>query len=386
MKNSILNWSIVAAAGAGMIMVPAALALTPVEISDIEYIRQEEKVARDVYDQLYSIWGKNIFSNIASSERNHIAAMVNIMAAYGLVDSTPSEPGQFSIPELQALHDELLEKGKQSLVDALLVGVLIEETDIADLARSIELSNQEDVKAVYESLRKGSENHLAAFSSQLAPLYKRLEVPVLNVDFDGDGFPVLTWLPSSPDATGIEVSRQVFGSDQWELVSELPRTAGTLNDTSATGVVALNYRVAVVSGFEKVDSNVVTVLRPFLSFADWAEAANIPKNLSLPHIDADRDGATNLFEYLSGRNPLIADVDPMESLNSADSAVFTHALRSSASDYTVGYQAASDLVEWSSIPEQSIEHESIGAGFDRVRITLPANTRASFLRTVAEQL
>ena len=42
-------------------------------------MREEEKLARDVYLTLYDIWGTPAFNNIASSEQTHMDAVLMLI-------------------------------------------------------------------------------------------------------------------------------------------------------------------------------------------------------------------------------------------------------------------------------------------------------------------
>jgi hypothetical protein len=57
--------------------------------------------------------------------------------------------------------------GSKSLVDAVKVGMFIEELDIKDLLELMEQTENEELLFVYSNLEKGSENHLRAFNRQL---------------------------------------------------------------------------------------------------------------------------------------------------------------------------------------------------------------------------
>lgn len=127
------------------------------------FMIEEEKLAHDVYVTLGSLWGVNIFSNIAESETTHQALLVPLLEARGLADPRSSEVGVFVDSDLQALYDDLVARGTLSLTEALQVGILIEEKDIADLAAAIAAEDEADVIAAYEGLLSGSQNHLAAF-------------------------------------------------------------------------------------------------------------------------------------------------------------------------------------------------------------------------------
>lgn len=142
-------------------------AITPSEAESILYIKQEEKLARDVYTVLHQTWSQPVFSNIAQSEQRHMYAVDNLIARYRLNDNTPAEPGKFSIPELQSLYEQLVAAGKQSLTEALLVGQLIEETDIDDLQAVLDTTREPAIRRVLGNLKQGSENHLSAFTGLL---------------------------------------------------------------------------------------------------------------------------------------------------------------------------------------------------------------------------
>jgi hypothetical protein len=143
--------------------------LSQKEIDGLLFIREEEKLARDVYLTLNEIHPLRPFQNISKSEQQHMDAIKYLLDRYGLDDpAKENEIGSFSNTELQELYNTLIEKGKKSRVDALKVGALIEEKDIYDL--DLELENavdNQDIKFVYENLIRGSKNHLRAFTNVL---------------------------------------------------------------------------------------------------------------------------------------------------------------------------------------------------------------------------
>ena len=131
-------------------------------------MREEEKLARDVYTALYEVWNYPVFSNIAQSEQQHMDAIGVLFERYDLVDPVgDNAAGVFESETLQTLYDELVAEGRQSLVGALTVGAKIEDLDIADLVEKIEESDNEDIDLIYQNLLRGSENHMSAFTSLL---------------------------------------------------------------------------------------------------------------------------------------------------------------------------------------------------------------------------
>lgn len=146
----------------------AAGALSEEEIAGLAFMREEEKVARDVYLTLYDVWGSQVFSNIARAEQTHMGAVAVLLDRYGIADPVADKAiGEFTNPDLRALYDELADLGSQSLADALTVGALIEETDIADLIEELAAVEHSDIQRVYENLENGSENHLRAYVTTL---------------------------------------------------------------------------------------------------------------------------------------------------------------------------------------------------------------------------
>ena len=156
--------------------VQAAAVLSEGEINSLTYMREEEKLARDVYLYLHDKWGSRIFDNISVSEQTHMDAIKTLLDRYGIDDpAAGNDLGVFDNPELQALYTQLIEGGSGSLIAALKVGVFIEITDISDLTVGIAETERRDIEKVYTNLRKGSQNHWDAFCSNLVKLGEACE-------------------------------------------------------------------------------------------------------------------------------------------------------------------------------------------------------------------
>ncbi|MCK5772857.1 MAG: DUF2202 domain-containing protein, partial [Thermoplasmata archaeon] len=106
---------------------PEEEGLSDVEIEGLLFMREEEKLARDVYSYLYDLWGQRTFDNIQGAEQKHMDSLLGLIEEYSLEDPVgDNEPGIFEDQALQDLYDDLIESGEASLVDALLVGAAIE--------------------------------------------------------------------------------------------------------------------------------------------------------------------------------------------------------------------------------------------------------------------
>lgn len=142
--------------------------LNQAETDALLFMYEEEKLARDVYTSLGALYTQPMFSNIASSEQTHMDSVKGLLDRYGLAVPVADTADVFNNADLQKLYNDLTAQGSQSLAEALKVGAAIEEIDILDLKESLEETDQEDIRQVFESLLAGSYNHLNAFSSVYA--------------------------------------------------------------------------------------------------------------------------------------------------------------------------------------------------------------------------
>jgi hypothetical protein len=154
-----------------------AVASTPLqtlqngERSHLLLMREEEKLARDVYLKLYAQWSDPVFLRISRSEQRHMDAVGALLEKYGMDDPVAGNgEGEFSSLELQSLYFDLVAMGEQSLSDALTIGARIEDLDLFDLGEGIAFTDNDDIKTVYENLQNGSRNHMRAFVGKLQAL------------------------------------------------------------------------------------------------------------------------------------------------------------------------------------------------------------------------
>jgi len=138
------------------------------ETASLLMMREEEKLAHDVYLALGNKWGTNIYSNIASSEQSHTNAVLTLIQKYNLTDPVGSNPaGVFRDSTLQTLYNQLVAKGSLTALDGFKIGATIEDLDIYDLNNWSSKTDNQDIRFVYQILTKGSRNHLRSFYSQI---------------------------------------------------------------------------------------------------------------------------------------------------------------------------------------------------------------------------
>lgn len=155
-------------AGQGIRNISATTSSTTKTVSEIEkedllFMREEEKLARDVYIFAYSQWGNTVFDSISESEQEHTDKILALLVKYNLEDPALEAEGEFNDEELQHLYNDLIGEVQNSEISALYVGTAIEEIDMIDILDAIERTDNRDIKTVYENLLDGSKSHLRAF-------------------------------------------------------------------------------------------------------------------------------------------------------------------------------------------------------------------------------
>jgi hypothetical protein len=145
------------------------------ELQTLLHMKEEEKLARDVYTVFYGKWKIPVFSNISKAETTHLNAVIFLLKDYGEDYTKVKEPGVFEDPKFQELYDQLVSKASVSVGESYKAGALIEEMDIKDLTEQLNVVSNENIKLVFENLRKGSRNHLRAFNRRLAFLGQTYE-------------------------------------------------------------------------------------------------------------------------------------------------------------------------------------------------------------------
>jgi len=140
--------------------------LTDSDHAGLLKMREEEKLAQDVYDSFYNTYNLIVFDRISNSEIRHTEAVLSLINYYKMTDPAIAEAGKFSNVKVQDLYDKLIASGTSDM-EALKTGAYIEEYDIADLKKLIVESQNQDIVNVYAHLLRGSEFHLRAFNRNL---------------------------------------------------------------------------------------------------------------------------------------------------------------------------------------------------------------------------
>ena len=141
--------------------------LTDDEFDDVQQLREEEKLARDLFSDAYAHYGLPVFNDIARSEQQHMDVVLKILDSYGMIDSATERPGKYNNWDIQGLYDGFATAVRKSKADALLAGAAVQDMEIEDIGTFLSRTAQSDIAVVYKDLLCESRNHLRTLSTQI---------------------------------------------------------------------------------------------------------------------------------------------------------------------------------------------------------------------------
>jgi hypothetical protein len=141
--------------------------LTELEKNDLLFLREEEKLARDIYIYAYTKYQNTVFNSISQSEQKHMDNVLSILNQYSIPDPASTQIGVFNNAALQSLYNQLKSQVDISASESLKVGATIEELDINDIDNFIANTSNSQLLNMYEKLNCGSKNHIRSFTSQI---------------------------------------------------------------------------------------------------------------------------------------------------------------------------------------------------------------------------
>ena len=162
------------------------------EETHLIFMREEEKLARDVYLTMSGLYPQEqAFSNIGEgSEQTHTDTVRDMLEKYSIPDPNPAANnlpdsiGVFTGADygwyFTEKFNDLVAWGAESVLDALYVGAFIEELDMIDIVKcpkvivqtdngidedecGLEYTDETDLQTMYTHLVEGSKDHLRAY-------------------------------------------------------------------------------------------------------------------------------------------------------------------------------------------------------------------------------
>lgn len=143
-------------------------AISDEEREGLVYLREEERLARDVLLSLYQKWQLELFAQVSQSEQTHTDTVRLLLEKYSIEEPAPvGTASSFENPDLGRLYTESVSAGQASVEAALTVAAFIEEVSITHIDARLQDTDNDDIKLAYENMMRGSRNHLRLFVSQL---------------------------------------------------------------------------------------------------------------------------------------------------------------------------------------------------------------------------
>ena len=156
--------------------------LSEIEKNDLLFLREEEKLARDIYIYAFNKYQNDVFNSISQSEQKHIDNVQNLLNKYSIPDPASTQMGIFNNVELQSLYDQLKSRVDISPEESLKVGAMIEELDINDIDDFIANTSNSKLLSMYDKLYCGSKNHIRSFTEQLKAIGSTFVPQFITVD------------------------------------------------------------------------------------------------------------------------------------------------------------------------------------------------------------
>jgi len=125
------------------------------------YLREREKLARDLYRRFHDTWQQPIFKRIADTRQRQFESVELLLHWYKLEDPAgENRAGVFNDAKLRQRYAELIERGESSKLAALQLAARMEEKDVSAMLDAMVTSRQWDIVMVYETLMSASRNSL----------------------------------------------------------------------------------------------------------------------------------------------------------------------------------------------------------------------------------
>lgn len=138
--------------------------LSQQDISWLTRMREEEKLARDIYISFWNKWGNDAFVNTSKSEQTHMDYVKVILDRYWIDDPIKDDSVWiFSFYAMKKLYDDFVFKWNKSLLDAFILSADAESLDILDASDLLQQTKNKDIMELYNNLIIWSRSHLRAY-------------------------------------------------------------------------------------------------------------------------------------------------------------------------------------------------------------------------------
>lgn len=151
-------------------VVPVLDATSPLTADEIEFLyamREDEKLARDLYAYFWTRYPTAPqIQRISKAEESHIAAIETVLDYYEISYPAMSAPGVFEDSTRQALYDELALKS-ETMLEAFQTMAFVEDRDLFAYKMVQSQITNANLSLLIENMIKASTNHLKAAIRQI---------------------------------------------------------------------------------------------------------------------------------------------------------------------------------------------------------------------------
>ncbi len=135
---------IISCSGTNSDSLKPAPTLTDQEISDLQFLFEEEKMARDLYRYGLETYGGNQFNNISESEQRHMDAVAVLLENYNVEIPEDLGRGTYVNTFIQELYDTLFSRFETSEAQGYIAAKRHHRRTSGDKTRGPAATPQED--------------------------------------------------------------------------------------------------------------------------------------------------------------------------------------------------------------------------------------------------
>jgi hypothetical protein len=138
------------------------------DVSWLIWMREEEKLSRDVYTNLWKKWETKIFLDVAAVEQIHMDSIKLILEKYWIDDPVKDDSiWIFSSFAIKKLYDDFIFQWNKSLLDAFILAADAESLDILYISDLVKQTQNQDIISLYNTLIIWSRNHLRNYVKEI---------------------------------------------------------------------------------------------------------------------------------------------------------------------------------------------------------------------------
>ena len=138
--------------------------MTPKVLGALQYLLQEEKLMRDVFENLFERYDINAFKKAADTADDHFKKLMKLLADHGVHIDILDTPGIYTSAIFEKLYTDAVEAGSKSLNEVLRVGRELESINILDLKHRDVYKAEKCVRDVLDSFIADADRRFKSFA------------------------------------------------------------------------------------------------------------------------------------------------------------------------------------------------------------------------------